>query len=70
MVYRIKLTGYTIYIWLLFRFIWLYDVFFTQVAIHQLRGWVKLKEYLDKLKTRKFRHIKDEISKGGLDSWD
>ena len=70
MVYRIKLTGYTIYIWLLFRFIWLYDVFFTQVAIHQLRGWVKLKEYLDKLKTRKCRHIQAEIAKDGIDSWD
>ena len=70
MKYRIILTGYTMKISVLTKLIWLWDVTATQIDLFQLRIWNRLKLCLTKLKQSKFEHIRDEIQKGGLDSWD
>lgn len=70
MVYRIKLTGYSLSILAMKNVIWLWDVVATQIDLFQLRIWNKLKDSLVKLKQDKLDHIKAKIQEKGIDSWE
>ena len=69
MVFRIKLMGYSIFIWLLSKFIWLWDVYFTFLDNLQMKLWHKLKLSLTKHRSGKETMVKDEFQKNGIDSW-